>query len=374
MHTWNRWQTWSAGFALVLMGCGQSEVPSASNESAAQAPVSAAPRASVPAIVEAAAKDQAAEHPATPASLVDATRVIDLSKFPLPDGGKDLYKSSAVPKGDRGKDLNQSARALTYVLHRSDAAEVAQFCRTKLTEAGWKLSDAPPSKDFFEFTGFKQGFFLSGSIYDNLAAGEVSVTLTNHGTIDSRTLPRVAGAELKDNDVSRTIYLTDAKPDAVLEFTRAELKKGGWREVRMEGGKIDDEPGFPVFLRFIQRGIEISTSVEGKDGKTEVWNIVRLLDVELPIMPEVQGVVEYLGDSNYVHLYYAIPKTGPETVLEFYRKELPALGWTMRAGTDKIEDGKAKVILEAPEKDSLRLELLANKQGTFVLVAAATTR
>ena len=42
----------------------------------------------------------------------------------------------------------------------------------------------------------------------------------------------------------------------------------------------------------------------------------------------------------------------------------------MRAGTDKIEDGKAKVILEAPEQESLRLELLADKQGTAVLIAA----
>ena len=87
-------------------------------------------------------------------------------------------------------------------------------------------------------------------------------------------------------------------------------------------------------------------------------------------MPEAKGVVQFLGNSDQVHLFYAMPATGPEKVLEFYRQELPALGWTMRAGTDKIEDGKAKVILEAREKDSLRLELLADKQGTAVLIAA----
>lgn len=379
MHTRIRWQSWAAGFALMLAGCGQAEAPQAPGRAAPEAAISGAPRAFAPAVVEPtaskdqaakvqAAEDQAARQPASPASLEVATRVIDLRKFPLPDGGKDLYKSADVPMGDRGKDLNQSARALSCVLRRSDGARVTQFCRTKLAEGGWKLVDAPVSKDFFEFTGVKQGFFLSGSVYENRAAGEVSVTITNHGNIDSRILPRFTGAELKDSDVGRTIYLTDARPDEVLEYTRAELMKGGWREVRMEGGKIDNEPGFPVLLRFIQRGIEISLSVEGKNGKTEVWNIVRLLDVELPIMPEARGAVEFLGDSHYVHLFYAIP-TGPEKVLEFYRKELPPLGWTMRAGTDKIEDGKAKVILEAPEKNALRLELLANKQGTFVLIA-----
>jgi hypothetical protein len=130
------------------------------------------------------------------------------------------------------------------------------------------------------------------------------------------------------------------------------------------------EPGFPVILRFIQRGIEILTSVQGKDGKTEVWNQVRLVDVELPIMPEASGVVQFSGYSDNVHLFYAMPTTGPEKVLEFYRQELPAVGWTMRAGTDKIEEGKAKVILDAAEQDSLRLELLADKQGTVVLITA----
>jgi hypothetical protein len=294
---------------------------------------------------------------------------MDLRKFPLPDGGKDLYKSAAgEPRS--GKDLYLRARALSYVLRRSDGAQVAQFCRARLAESGWKLADKPASQDYFEFTGIKQGFLLSGSVYENRAAGELGVSITNHGNIDSRTLPRFAGAQLKDNDAGRTIYLTHAKPDAVLEFTRAELKKGGWREVRDQSGMIDMEPGFPVILRFIQRGIEITTSVQGKNGQTEVWNSVRLLDVELPIMPDVQGVVQFLGDTDHVHLFYTLPTTGPEKVLEFYKKELPVLGWTMRAGTDEIAHGKAKVILEAPEKDPLRLELLADKQGTAILIAA----
>jgi hypothetical protein len=292
----------------------------------------------------------ATAQPAPPASLEEATRAIDLRKFPLADGGKDLYNSAAVGEPRSGKDLYKRARALSYVLRRSGGAQVAQFNRTRLADAGWKLSDAPASKDYFEFTGFKQGFLLSGSVYENRAAGELGVSITNHGNIDSRTLPRLAMTELKDNNVLRTIYLTDARPDAVLEFMRAELKKGGWREVRDQTGTIDMEPGFPVILRFIQRGIEITNSVEGKNGKTEVWNQVRLLDVELPIMPEAQGVVQFLGDSDHVHLFYALPATGPEKVLDFYHQELPALGWTMRAGTDKIEGGKAKVTLDAPER------------------------
>ena len=86
-------------------------------------------------------------------------------------------------------------------------------------------------------------------------------------------------------------------------------------------------------------------------------------------MPEAKGIVQFLGDSDYVHLFYALPTTGPEKVLEFYRQELPALGWTMRRhGQDRRRESQSD--LGAPEKDSLRLELLADKQGTAVLIAA----
>ena len=289
-----------------------------------------------------AAKDKAAAQPASPASLEEATRVIDLRKFPIPDGGKDLYKSAAVPKGDRGKDLIKSARALFYVLRRSGGAEVAQFCRTKLAEAGWKLTDAPASKDYFEFTGFKQGFFLSGSVYENRAAGTLGVTITNHGNIDSRTLPRFAGAELKDNSVLRTIYLTDAKPDAVIEFMRAELKKGGWREVRDQTGEIDMEPGFPVILRFIQRGIEIDLSVQAKKGKTEVWNKVHLLDVELPIMPEAKGNVQFLGYSHYVHLFYAVPTRDRKKFWNSTARSCPTWAGRCAPARTRSKTGKPK--------------------------------
>ncbi len=60
-----------------------------------------------------------------------------------------------------------------------------------------------------EFTGYNQGFFLSGSVYENRAAGELGVSITNHGNIDSRTLPRFAGAELEDND---RVHSLSARP------------------------------------------------------------------------------------------------------------------------------------------------------------------
>src|SRR5688572_10533071 len=119
MHDRNRWQTWSAGFALVLAGCGQAEAPKAPSGEAPAAAKSATPRASTrpgveSARVESAAVEPAATNdqpaaqptaqPASPASLVEATRAIDLRKFPLADGGKDLFNSAAVGEPRSGKD------------------------------------------------------------------------------------------------------------------------------------------------------------------------------------------------------------------------------------------------------------------------------
>ena len=112
MPTRNRWQSWSAGFALVFAGCGQAEAPQAPSGAAPAAAPSTGPPALAPAVVEPAAATespaaqpavqpavQPAAQPASPASLEEATRVIDFRKFPMPDDGKDLYKSAEIPKG-----------------------------------------------------------------------------------------------------------------------------------------------------------------------------------------------------------------------------------------------------------------------------------
>src|SRR6266702_4203178 len=93
MRTHHRWQSWclSAGLALVLVSSAGTV---------------------------ALGGEQPGAKLASPPSVEEATRIIDLRKFPLPDDGKDLYKSADVPKGDIGRDLHKSARELYYHLRR----------------------------------------------------------------------------------------------------------------------------------------------------------------------------------------------------------------------------------------------------------------
>jgi hypothetical protein len=356
---------WSAGFAFALAGCGQGETPKPPNAAAPSVPAkSAAPAVSEPAPKDAPAEQPAAK-PATPASLEETRRVIDFRKFPIQDGAKVREKKSVTH--------------LSCQLPKQDAAEAAKFYRAKLAEAGWKVEDDPSlghgqvieDNRYFLFTATKLGFFLDGGVIEDRAKDELSVRFTNYGNIDSRTLPRMAGAELKHPAFWGTSYRTDATPDAVLEFTRKELAKGGWREVEMPARfKRANAPGKRQYLRFIQRGIQTGVTIDVQAGKTECRYQMSVLSVELPIMPEATGEVEFLdGEQSLLHLFYAAP-VGPEKVLEFYRNALPDMGWTLRAGTDQIENGKANVMLDAPEKESLRLELLADEQGALVLITA----
>src|SRR5438128_8888534 len=137
MHTRYRWQNWcwSAGLALVLVGCGLGEAPKATSGAAPRAAPPAAPRALTPAVVEpTAATDAPAEQPiiqpaakpASPASLEEVTRVIDFRKFPAPDGENAVNKSPTI---------------LSYPLRKMDAAQAAQFYRSKFAESGWKLGE-----------------------------------------------------------------------------------------------------------------------------------------------------------------------------------------------------------------------------------------
>lgn len=89
---------------------------------------------------------------------------------------------------------------------------------------------------------------------------------------------------------------------------------------------------------------------------------------ELPIMDEAEGFefMEGGGTEDVLHLFYSVP-TRPEVVLEFYQRKLPALGWSIRAGTDKIEDGAARVTLDAAEKSPLRMELLEDPKDHTVV-------
>lgn len=291
---------------------------------------------------------------AAPASLQEAAAIIDFRTFPTLE---------------RKEVFHQTAARIGYSLAKPDLPKDVQFYRSKLSDAGWKLEPekVDPEKHFGTFRCSKQGYFVDVTVCKDPNDGKMQVFLENQGNIDARTLPRPAGAEVTQSQPNVTIFQTDAKVAAVAEFVRGELKKLGWREAVFPGGEVGEEQDDYRCVMFIQRGMHFNALINAKDGKSEVMYSVSMLKVGLPIMPDAKGRIEHM-EEPFLHLAYATPSK-PEQVLEFYRREMPALGWLIRAGTDKIEDGKANVALEGAEKAPLRLELLSKGGPTIVLIA-----
>ena len=293
-----------------------------------------------------------------PASLQEAASVIDFRNF---------------PSLERDKVLHQSVVSLAYSLAKPDLSKDMQFYRGKFTEAGWKIESEKidPKLAFGTFRCTKQGFVVDVTICQDPNDKKMLVALENQGNVDARAISRPSGAKVTQLQSNVTIFVTDAKPAEVARFVRAELKPLGWRETAFPGIPADFEPDEnSLVINFIQRGTHINVLLNLKDGKTEVMYQVGMLKVGLPIMPDAKGRIEH-SEAPSLHLGYATPSP-PEAVLEFYRKEMPALGWSIRPGTDKIESGTAKVALDGPGKEPLRLELLNKGGPTLVLIAKRT--
>ena len=271
-----------------------------------------------------------------------------------------------------GNVIHKLPAKVGYELLSADTAQASQFYRKKLAEAGWSLEPetADEQSGLRMFNGSKQDFSVSVTAVKNPNSGKAQVFVENQGNVDARTLPRFPGAKLDSAHFQSVSYRADARLEDVAEFIRTELKKQGWRDVIYAAKDPLKQPGLKDRVVGRQRGHEINAILKVEEGQTTVNCNVHLAQNELPIMPEATGAIEFLDTP--LRLFYGVPTT-PDRVLAYYRQELPKLGWTIVPGTDSIEDGQAKITLEAAEQQPLRLELLEDEQGhTTILISRPT--
>ncbi len=292
---------------------------------------------------------------ARPASLQAAAAVIDLRTFPTLSHEELLFQS-ATKVGYRGISVGMS--------------EALQFHKSKLAEAGWKTEGEQINEEyqFGEVQFSKNGFSVAVSATKDPTTGKFSVSVENQGNVDARRLPQMAAAVPGTSDFDSAGYQVAAEYEAIAKFVREEFKKLGWREYVGYGGRQERSPGAPDFVWFMQRGMHVHVMINQAEGKSDVRYQVGMKEHELPIMVEVKGDVEYM-DSPGPYLLYTASAELPQ-VMEFYRKELTALGWTLGA-EEKSDDGKIKIALQGPNKEALRLEMQGSGKVTFVMIATA---
>jgi len=354
-QTYKLW-TSHAGFSLlsISLACAPASNGNASAEPpTSQATATEKPNAAPPPASAAPAK------PAGPATLLEATRAIDPRTLPMLKHGEVFYKNAAK---------------VGYQLAEPNLKSDVQFYRDRLTASGWKVEseDVDEAKSFGCLKYAKDGFCVAVDIVKNPNDGKMMAFVENYGNVDARTLPRYAGAKEKNSGFNVFNHDVNTKADAVAAFVRAEFKKLGWRATYPYDTGSGSVEGKYYFLGFIQNAININVHITaGKDG-SEVMYHTSVLKYAAPIHPEATGSIEMSEDPN-LRLLYATKATAKD-VLAFHRRELPALGWSIKADADEVKEGVIRVSVEGPAKEPLRLEVLEKGSVSFVQIVPADAK
>jgi Leucine-rich repeat (LRR) protein len=263
----------------------------------------------------------------TPVSALEAARIIDLRTFPRLQGAQ---------------VQSQRLGNLTYTAPGT-LQPAADFCVKNLTDAGWqeipeaRQSSKASGREHLSFVLVKQGHILSATIWP--ADNGVGVDLRNSGNFDTRTLPRMkdavvaAGTGLFPN-YSYTSYVTEANVNEVIDFLAKEVAALGWQEYIAYMGSSRRPAGM---LNFRKRATQIAIYAykdRDKPGKTNVSYSAGLLSDDIPTLPDAVSL--RLQDGELFQLRYET-LSAYQPVIDFYKKELPALGWKYREGAGQFK-------------------------------------
>lgn len=311
---------------------------------------------------------------AKPADLEEIAHVIDLRTFPRPEG--------AVP--ERSEIASHVPGLGTiHLTAPGDLKKVVDFYSAKLGQAGWR--DAPqtdphqPSRsisdDYAYLALTKQDYILILMISKE-KDGKVSVHIDNHGNVDTRALPQIAGAERDFNQPHMTRYTTTQDVAAVTDFTRKQLQSQGWQEInRLPYTQKDSD-----LLQFRNRAIALWINISNRadlniGGRTALNYSARVLNDELPTPPDVRDVKLQDATADIepaLEMTFKTPAT-MENVADFYRKELTARGWKFREGAGLMQKTKGFFYYDGAARDEMRLDMKRPKNGpTEVMLRRVT--
>lgn len=299
--------------------------------------------------------EEAADKP--PVSVAEAIAAIDLRKFPTMDGAKNVERSPSYA---------------SFTVPGGSVNEAVEFMRAKLTEQGWQ-----PAADAKLTTIAEQGaqlFFVKDGqrLYSALGVSpadkNLNVTLFHLGTTDARKLPHFAGVEFADSLPSRTICATTAKPEDVQKALREPFAKAGWREFKEPVPKGMEElyaQQTQRSLKFLQNGTMVDVLIMPVGDKTNIYTTVKMLKAQWPIEPGAT----YIDFREDPLLLFYPTKLGAKEALDFCKNELTAGGWKVRDGVGKETEKGTTVVLEAAEREPVKLEVVRNQDITFVMLS-----
>lgn len=213
----------SSGFlasVFLIAGCGdQPKAEEKSNPAAAAADASSPATKNVESTTTPAAPAKSAPL-AAPAVLEDVrqfAQVLDLGKLPVPTGGT----------------LGESSPTRFHASVPLAVPAAVDFYVGKLDALGWKKAGPKTMEtvtdSFAQLQLDKNGYLLTMTAMPG-EPKQTGVSIEQAGDLDSRTLPRLDGAEDQYSDHGSSLYFTSVKFDAAAAALRKLLKAGGWQE------------------------------------------------------------------------------------------------------------------------------------------------
>jgi len=267
-----------------------------------------------------------------PATVEEAAKVLDLRMIRLFDGAEE--------------PANRTVAHLFYQA-KTSVEKAHRFHEESLTKAGWKvLGDGYVSEQMASGTYGRDGYKVSLSVMPGSDAGTVTITLANHGNVDTSNLPVPDNSKPFYATPVSHAYLTSASIEATASALREKLTQAGW-EPYGDAGDVTNYKRNAVLLH------ARVAAAPAQDNTTFVDYSTELMSADLPAPPDAVRV-QY-ADSNRQLSFDA--KGSLDEVESFYRKRLGTSDW--KATTENMiqSDFEQVLLFRNSAKDMLTLKL-----------------
>lgn len=327
-----RWFAIFGAAALLAAGCGGAPDPAKPTESPSSQP----------------AKSAAEESPREPATLEQATKVLNLQTFPVPDGVKLLHKAVG---------------AVSYET-KDPTKKAFEFASKHLTEAGWKQQPDARVEDAYAQASFtREGFFATISASPT-GDGETLVSIHNYGNVPASQAPAPADLTSEYSFPHTAGFVTKtAKIPETAEAIHKLLVSKGWQPYG--GHKYDQKFSAGQSMNFKRNAIMLQVSVtthENRPGETMVQYTMKQLSSDLPAPSTAAADSLHYSDRDQRLTFDTPDKT--DDVANFYRETLGKQGW--KPTTEPKGLTNMSLIFRNPAKDMIMLDVKGSKPPTHV--------
>lgn len=284
----------------------------------------------------------------TPSPLADARQLaatLDLRTLPTP----------------KGTTIDQQLPTTLQCRVPLRVSASARFFSEKLQALGWQqaasVSGTAISDSYAQLVLIKNGFLLSLAVMPGGGSEDSRVVILHLGNLDTRTIPKLAGAEDTFDSPTTTVYFTSAKVDAATETLRQRLSAAGWQEYDRAHSQKAVIDGF-CSLTFRQNACSLGVTISrapAKPGKASVQYIATTLARDLPAPSDARKV--QLDDTRW-YLSCEIPRD-LAAVAQYYREAMPKIGFAARPS-------------ETPNGNSLSLSFASDNHDVMLVQLKST--